>query len=134
MGEAKTLKVQGKEFVKVYRAKLSQIVGHQEKSKDPEALSTHQRHFCQECGSSLWAFNEKWSDWVYPFASCIDTPLPTVPVADQKHIMCEFKAPWITVPEGVPEKARYAQYPNTGIAAWHKEHGKYGTWKPPTQE
>ncbi|MDH5352750.1 MAG: GFA family protein, partial [Betaproteobacteria bacterium] len=33
-----------------------------------------QRHFCPKCGSALWLWDRRWPDWIYPFASAIDTP------------------------------------------------------------
>ena len=55
--EAKTFKVEGMEHVKIYRAKVSQIESKNVPTTD--GLSSHKRHFCGECGSALWAFDER---------------------------------------------------------------------------
>ena len=34
------------------------------------------RYFCSNCGSALWVHGTDYPDFVYPFASAIDTPLP----------------------------------------------------------
>merc|ERR1712151_858571 len=92
MGDTESFKVtQGKEHVKVYRAKFN--------AKDPPhelVESTHERHFCSLCGSHLWAYDERWSKWIYPLASAIDTELPQP--KDRTHLMTEFKAPWVVLP------------------------------------
>lgn len=49
---------------------------------------------------------------------------------DQVHIMLEFKLPHVRVPSGVPEKQRYARYPDKSIEEYHKEKGWYGTYQP----
>jgi hypothetical protein len=110
-GESETLEVEGKDHVRVYRAKKT-IDG-------AEVLSTHERHFCSLCGCHLWAFNSKWPDLLHPVASCIDTPLPT-PVG-HVHIMLGSKASWVEV-EGSKEDPHFDEYPNTSITKWHEDH------------
>ena len=73
MGDAATLKVRGAMHLTVYRARLA-VPGAKRKR-----LSSARRHFCAKCGSALWAWDPHWRQWVYPFASAIDTPLPTPP-------------------------------------------------------
>eukprot|EP01121_Diplochlamys_sp_Union-15-3_P015825 TRINITY_DN5290_c0_g1_i2.p1 TRINITY_DN5290_c0_g1~~TRINITY_DN5290_c0_g1_i2.p1 ORF type:complete len:128 (-),score=15.01 TRINITY_DN5290_c0_g1_i2:47-430(-) len=126
MGEANTLKIVGDENVKIYRAKLKKV----EEGKEIEILSPHCRHFCKECGTHLWASDHRWKDWIYPFTNCMDTPLPTVPFEEQVHLMCEFKASWLTIPSEVKPENKYQGYPSESIEAWHKKRGRYGTWKP----
>jgi hypothetical protein len=113
-GDAKTLKVRGKEHIKIYHAKL----------KNPEDkrahTSTGERHFCQECGSALWLFSPEWPEFVHPFASAIDTPLPTPP--DHVHIMLEFKAPWVE-PQIKKGDKKFDRYPKESLAEWHERHG-----------
>ncbi len=101
MGEAATLRIEGDGNITVY-----QISGGEGK-----------RHFCRHCGSALYASNPRWGDWVYPFASAIDTPLPPAP--ERTHIMLDFKAPWVAVPEG-KQDPHFPQYPDQSIADWHK--------------
>lgn len=62
---------------------------------------------------------------VYPFASCIDTPLPAVPEKDQIHLMVDYKLPHVDIPSGVPKQSRFPEYPNIGIKEWHEKHGLY---------
>ncbi len=113
MGEAKTLKVHGRSHVKIYRALIEDETGKKRKSES-------RRHFCRECGSALWAWDPSWSDWVYPFASCIDTPLPAPP--ERQHIMLNYKASWVRVPRGAKEK-HFEEYPDEAIIDWHKARG-----------
>lgn len=111
-GNAQSLEVDGQEFIKVYRA-----LGEPGK---PETQSAHQRHFCGECGSHLWAFNPEWPDLVHPVASAIDTPLPKPPA--RVHMMVESMASWVILkPE--PQDEVYEQYPTKSLADWHAAHG-----------
>ena len=124
MGEYSTFKVkQGEEFVKVYQVALSKTEsGTGEEAKTE--LSRHKRHFCRECGSYLWAHNDEYPQWVYPFASCIDTPLPTP--AEQVHIMTDFKLNHVQIPQGENVRS-YTRYPEGSIEQWHKERSLYGS-------
>jgi hypothetical protein len=117
MGEAETLKVEGKEHLQIYRAML------EDEKTGKRKRSGAQRHFCKECGSALWAFDPEWAQWVYPLASAIDTPLPKPP--ETLHIMLEFAAPWVEVPAG-KDQPHYPRYPTEAIIDWHKRHGLYG--------
>ena len=131
MGEYATFQIlQGEEFVKVYQAKLANTEGGKEE-KSATKLSSHKRHFCQECASYLWAYDEHYPQWIYPFASSIDTPLPKPP--EQVHIMTDFKLDHIDVPTGANARA-YPRYPEGSIEEWHKKHGLYGTYQLPQDE
>jgi len=110
MGAAKTLKVEGKENLSVYRARI-------EGEESPA-----RRHFCKRCGSALYVSDLRWPELVHPFASAIDTPLPAAP--ERAHIMLDFKAPWVEVPEGKKDP-HFAEYPDLSIEDWHKKHGLY---------
>lgn len=114
MGEAKTLKVTGRRNVSVYRAKLS-----------PRARtrSPGRRHFCRKCGSALWAWDPRWADWVYPFASAIDTPLPRP--KERQHIFLASKPSWVEVPRGRGNR-RFREYPVEGIMDWHTKRKLLG--------
>jgi hypothetical protein len=110
--DAATLKIHGKDAIAIYHAQM----------RDPgkrEHISTGQRHFCRLCGSALWLFSPEWPDLVHPFASAIDTPLPTP--AATTHIMLAFKPDWVEIPH-----ARHDilcdGYPDESIADWHKRH------------
>src|SRR5471030_414152 len=81
MGEAKTMKVDGKEHISIYHARM-------EGAKPGTFVkSSGKRHFCQLCASCLWISDPQWPEWVYPFASAIDTPLPKPP--ERIHMMLE---------------------------------------------
>ena len=99
MGEAATLKVTGKANVAIYRPK--------------QGL----RHFCRKCGSALWVWDRRWADWIYPFASAIDTPLPMP--RERQHILLDSRATWVRVPAG-PREKRFRAYPREAIADWHR--------------
>jgi len=107
-----SLEVQGEEHLKVYRAQVERGGALVE--------SAHQRFFCGECGSHLWAWNERWPDLMHPVASAIDTPLPK-PSANV-HVMLGSKAPWVEV-EGKEGDARFDAYPELSLADWHAQHG-----------
>ena len=109
-GHAESLEVTGEDQVAVYQAKV-------DGADDP---SPARRHFCKACGSALWVFDPRWPELVHPFASAIDTALPTPP--ERVHIMLDFKAPWVPVPSG-PQDATFAAYPEDSLAQWHAKHG-----------
>lgn len=110
--DAKSLKVEGQEHVRVYQA-MKEVDGARVKS-------SHERHFCSACGCHLWAFNSKWPDLLHPVASSVDTPLPQ-PVG-HAHMMLGSRAPWVEVEAG-EEDLRFDVYPNISIAHWHEKHG-----------
>jgi len=114
MGDAPTLKVRGARHLTVYRARLA------EPGAKRKRLSPARRHFCAKCGSALWAWDPRWPQWVYPFASAIDTPLPKPPA--EVEIMLDFAAPWSEVPRG-RRHTHFAGYPDEGIADWHRARG-----------
>ncbi|MGH8225112.1 MAG: GFA family protein [Gammaproteobacteria bacterium] len=112
-GQAETLEVEGREHVGVYRARLT--------DKSGEIIeSPAERHFCRHCASALWAWDPRWPALIHPFASAIDTPLPTPP--ERVHIMLDSRANWCKPPEGVHER-HFAEYPHESIADWHRRHG-----------
>jgi len=82
--------------------------------------SGNQRHFCPECGSHLYAYDERWPQWIYPYPSCIDTPLPK---PEKYTYMClDSKVSWVEVPEG---GEHFQRYPDKGIEDWHKAEGLF---------
>jgi len=102
MGKADTLKVQGR--TRIYRA----------------TRGGAQRHFCPKCGSALWLWDRRWAQWLYPFASAIDTKLP-VP-KERQHVMLGSKANWVTVPKGRNER-RFRDFSKESIIDWHRKRG-----------
>jgi len=112
-GKHKSLAVEGQENIRVYRVKIQGDDGKDE-------LSSHERSFCGECGSALWVWASPWPELIHPFASAIDTDLPTPP--EQTHLMLEFKASWVGLNEGGQDK-KFDAYPDESIAQWHERLG-----------
>jgi hypothetical protein len=114
MGDAATLRVKGERHVRVYRARVK------EKGDARARLSPARRHFCERCASVLWVFDPRWPEWVYPFASAIDTPLPKPP--EEVELMLAYAAPWADVPKG-RKHTHFREYPRESIAGWHEKRG-----------
>ena len=114
MGDAATMKVRGEKNVATYRARVK------EKGAKRAGLSQARRHFCAKCASALWVFDPRWPDWVYPFASAIDTKLPKP--AGEVEIMLNYAVPWAAIPKGRGH-THFGEYPKEGIADWHKKRG-----------
>ena len=116
MAEAASLSVTGKDA----------LLYHHGKEHDPESdeliENENRRYFCRHCGSALWAADPRWSQWIYPFAGSINTPLPTPP--EIVHIMLEFAAPWVQPPTGAGHR-HFQRYPDESIEQWHRRHGLY---------
>jgi hypothetical protein len=117
MAQAGTLQVEGEQHVAVHQARLED-----DKHPGQYRTSTGKRHFCRRCGSALWIADAEWPEWVYPFASAVDTPLPKSP--ETFHIMLDFAAPWVTVPSGQGQR-HFPRYPEESILDWHKRNGLY---------
>jgi hypothetical protein len=115
MGQADTLKVKGKQHLQIYHA----IMG---KRKGKKIRSSGQRHFCKHCGSCLWMYDQQWPQWIYPFASAIDSKLPKPP--ERNHISLDYAANWCEIPKGKHEH-HFARFPEESIEDWHKRHHLY---------
>ena len=102
MGDTASFRTKGR--TKIYRAKRGGA----------------QRHFCPKCGSALWLWDRHWPQWIYPFASAIDTPLP-VP-KERVHVGLAWKAPWVRVPAG-PGERRFREFSGESIIDWHRKRG-----------
>ena len=113
-GDYSTLKIDGKENITVYNAYLNDL-DEKENKKSPA-----ERSFCKICGSALWVWDPRWPEQVHPFASAVDTELPTPP--EKTHIMLEYKADWVEVRKGLKDK-EFKEYPEESIAGWHKRLG-----------
>ncbi len=111
MGEAKSLRVRGARNLSIYRAKLSPRA---------KTRSSGRRHFCRKCGTALWLYDPAWPDWIYPFASAIDTPLPRPP--ERQHVFLSSKPAWVEVPKGRGER-RFRDYSGEWIIHWHGKRG-----------
>jgi len=113
-GEFGTLEVEGEENLTVYRAKI----------ENPETgdvtVSPGERRFCRLCGSALWVWDPRWPELVHPFASAIDSELPTPP--ERTHLMLDFKTSWVDALQD-PQDKLFRRYPDESIAAWHERLG-----------
>ena len=108
-----TMKIKGEKFIRIHHARMT-APGQRAHSSSAE------RHFCGECGTSLWLFDSNWPELIHPLASAIDTPLPKPP--SKTHIMLAFKAPWVVPDVGAKDRT-HRKYPKESIEDWHKRHG-----------
>ncbi|WP_346797267.1 GFA family protein [Halomonas sp. Bachu 37] len=104
----KTLSVSGEEHISIYRALIN------------GERSTGERHFCKRCASALWVYDPDWPELVHPFASAIDTPLPSPP--ELTHMMLGSKAAWVEVNAQAHDKC-FVAYPAESLAEWHQRLG-----------
>ena len=109
-GVNSTLKVEGREHLGVYRARM-----------DDGQHSTGQRHFCRLCGTALWLWDPTWPELVHPHAGAVDTPLPEPPSVT--HMMLGSKPDWVEA-HVKPGDESFDEYPKESLADWHKRHGQ----------
>ena len=114
MGQAATLTVEGADNLTVWQAGIETDAGRE--------TSPARRHFCATCGSALWVADPRWPEWVYPFASAIDSDLPAAP--ETVHMMLASKPSWVAVPDG-PTDSHFPGYPDESIIDWHRARGLY---------
>ena len=111
--DATTLHVTGRDHIRTYHAKI----------RNPEQSRAHtseaERTFCDTCGAALWLFSPSWPDLIHPFASAIDTELPTPP--EHTHLMLEFKPSWVEV-QTTKGDLQFQRYPEESLEDWHKRH------------
>lgn len=110
-GEYASLSMTGKEYILIYQAHITDTESGKKK------LSPAQRSFCRHCGSALWVWDPRWSELIHPFASAIDSHLPTPP--ERTHLMLESKAPWVSLHTDPSDKL-FPAYPDESIAQWHE--------------
>ncbi|KAJ1667886.1 hypothetical protein EV178_001083 [Coemansia sp. RSA 1646] len=120
MGMSDTLAVtRGKENLKSYRA-----VKNKEAAPEDQVLCQN-RYFCTTCASYLWAHCDDYPQWIYPYASAIDTELP-VPQATASIMLGSTKA-WAD-PRKLPKRdscnETFDEYPNYSLEQWHKDHAQ----------
>jgi len=116
MANTDTMKIEGEETLSVYRSALNDRGVYEE-----DGLGYSRRHFCKHCGTMMWNHNSRHGQWIYLFATAVDTPLPTPP--EVRHIMVKHKAPWTVIPDG---DEQFDQYPDEGIEDWHRNRGLFG--------
>lgn len=106
----KSLKVTGRDRIRLYQAMIQDPeTGQSEKSQA-------ERSFCGDCGTALWVWDQRWPELVHPFASAIDSELPSAPC--HNHIMLESKAGWVPVDKSEGDSS-FAEYPDESLASWH---------------
>jgi hypothetical protein len=111
-----TMKVTGKRHIGVYRARI-------EDDEHPVCeISSGERNFCKKCGSALWLYDPTWPELVHPFASVIDTDLPSP--RERTHLMLKYKANWVK-PDIAGGDKTFDVYPEESIADWHKRTGMW---------
>ncbi|RSH81999.1 uncharacterized protein EHS24_008201 [Apiotrichum porosum] len=118
MGNNPTLKIiRGKDKMKEYSAPLA-FDAQDRVTKRCNSVRT----FCTDCSSMLWNWDSEWPDWIYPYASSIDTDLPPPP----KGVEC-ISVLRDSCPEYVPIPVGFTAYdgygPGLSIEDWHKKNG-----------
>jgi hypothetical protein len=114
MGKTAGMMVRGREAIAVYRAEICDDDGTNCK------ISSGQRNFCSRCATALWMFHPEWPEFIYPFASAIDTELPSPP--ELVHLMLRYKASWVEPALG-PHDQRFERFPKQSIEDWHRSRG-----------
>ncbi len=110
-GDHRTLEIEGEENISVYHARLTDPATGEVRESPGE------RRFCKLCGSALWVWGPHWPDLVHPFASAIDSELPTPP--ERTHLLLDSKASWVPLHTDPKDKS-FERYPDESIAAWHQ--------------
>ena len=108
--DSASLTIDGEDNLSVYRVASADHEG---------GLREGRRHFCKRCGSALWVYDPRWPELVHPFASAIDSELPTPP--ETAHIMLGSRAGWVTAEAG-PGHVHFEEYPEESLADWHRRH------------
>ncbi len=112
MGKRDTLRVTGKQLLKVHHAVMRA-------PRKRVTRSSAERWFCGRCGSHLYLLDDRWPDGVWPNAAAIDTPLPVPP--EHVQIMLRYKPAWMPALDDDPG-TRHQEYPQVSIAGWHAAH------------
>ncbi|KAJ2642697.1 hypothetical protein GGF44_001525 [Coemansia sp. RSA 1694] len=115
LGQADTLRVtRGGDIIKSYRAV-------KDKSAVPQVLC-QDRYFCPTCASYLWAYSEEWPQWIYPYASAIDSELDKP--ESTASIMLGSAAAWADPRGLVGDSEMFEEYPTYSLEEWHNKHKK----------
>jgi hypothetical protein len=76
--------------------------------------------FCPRCGSSLFLEITGWSQWIYPFAAAIDSPLPSPP--HRIHVRWADRLPWVPA-IGSADDPRFDDNTDEAMVDWHTRMG-----------
>ncbi|KAJ2351178.1 hypothetical protein IWW50_007019 [Coemansia erecta] len=118
MGMADSLRItKGADTLRSYRAIKDKTV------PKSEQVLCQNRYFCPTCASFLYAHCDDYPQWIYPYASAIDTELP-VPT-QMTSIMLESAPKWAD-PRNIPGRDKgndlFDEYPTYSLEEWHKDH------------
>ena len=103
LAQASSLNVEGADAVTEFAA--------------PDATRTR---FCSRCGSVLYLTLDAAPDFVYPFASAIDTELPEPP--ERVHVFTADAPAWARPAPSTSDLAVERNTPES-IESWHRRHG-----------
>lgn len=84
------------------------------------AADTTRTRFCSRCGSAMYLTIDAAPDFVYPFASAIDTPLPEPP--ERVHVFTSEAPAWARPPSG-RDDLTVERNTNESIEGWHRRKG-----------
>jgi len=89
-------------------------------SGSSDALYPYRVCYCPRCGSALFLEPPLWQEWVYPFASALDTPLPAPP--HRIHIYVSERPAWVPIAasDGDPT---FDENTEESIMEWHARLG-----------
>jgi hypothetical protein len=76
--------------------------------------------FCPRCGTALFLEILGWPQWVYPFASAIDTPLPIPP--HFIHVRTGERPAWVPT-IGSLDDPSFETNTDESMAEWHQRQG-----------
>jgi hypothetical protein len=113
MGDYRSLKVRGRQALRIFHAEIRDANGRCERSRG-------QRHFCSRCGTAMWIYDPEWPELVHPSASAIDSRLPVPP--SKVHMMLKFKPSWVEPDYGRGDR-KFRTYPKLSIEEWHRRRG-----------
>lgn len=102
LAQASSLQVDGADALTEYAA--------------PDATRTR---FCSRCGTALYLTMDAAPDFVYPFASAVDTPLPDPP--ERVHVFTA-EAPLWARPPSTSQDFSTERNTRESIADWHRRH------------
>jgi len=112
-----TIQLIGEEFIDVYHATTTTHYSA------PGVGKKSGRHFCNQCSSGLWNWDERWPSLFHPYPSIIDTQLPQA--SSTTHIMLNSKASWMHPPDSDSDKY-FDEYPDESLQGWHERMGYVG--------
>lgn len=83
------------------------------------APDTTRTRFCSRCGSALYLTIDAAPDFVYPFASAVDTELPEPP--ERVHVFAAEAPGWARPPSS-PDDYSTERNTRESISDWHRRH------------